>query len=127
MPESLLAWFNRYMDDPKKLEARLAGRPVLLYEPPELPEPPAAQIVVPSAAVQTGQQGQFVFVVKEDSTVDMRQVAVARAEGDETVIASGLAAGEQVVTDGQLKLTPGAKVTIARSPGEAPAAQPQQG
>jgi pSer/pThr/pTyr-binding forkhead associated (FHA) protein len=37
MPESLLAWFNRFMDDPKKLEDRLAGRPVLLYEPPELP------------------------------------------------------------------------------------------
>ena len=69
-------------------------------------------IVIPSQAVQTGQQGAFVFVVKPDSTVDLRRIATARTQGGETVIAKGLQAGEQVVTDGQARLTPGAKVEI---------------
>lgn len=57
-------------------------------------------IVVPSPAVQSGQQGTYVFVVKPDSTVDLRRVAVARTQGSETVIAKGLQAGEKVVIDG---------------------------
>jgi membrane fusion protein, multidrug efflux system len=69
-------------------------------------------IVVPSVAVQAGQQGQYVFVVKPDQTVELRTVAVARAKGDETVIKSGLKPGETVVTDGQIRLTPGSHVTI---------------
>ena len=50
------------------------------------------------------------YVVKEDRTVDMRPVTVARTAGEEAVIAKGLQAGETVVTDGQLRLTPGARV-----------------
>ena len=69
-------------------------------------------IVVPSAAVQTSQQGQFVFVVKPDKAVEMRVVDVARTNGLETVIRTGIAAGETVVTDGQIRLVPGSKVSI---------------
>ena len=69
-------------------------------------------IVVPSAAVQTSQQGQFVFVVKADKTVDMRTVDIARTNGDETVIRKGVSPGETVVTDGQIRLVPGSKVSI---------------
>src|SRR5471030_915341 len=69
-------------------------------------------IVVPSTAVQTGQQGTYVFVVKPDQTVDLRAVAVERTSGDESVIKSGLTPGETVVTDGHLRLVPGSKVTI---------------
>lgn len=72
-------------------------------------------IVVPSQAVQTGQNGQYVFVVKGDLTVEYRAIVVARTLDDETVIEKGLNAGEQVVTDGQLRLTPGAKVEIKSS------------
>ena len=67
-------------------------------------------IVVPSVAVQDGQQGQYVFTVKNDQTVEMRPVTVARARGAETVIASGLQAGETVVTDGHLRLVPGTRI-----------------
>ena len=67
-------------------------------------------VVVPTVAVQSGQQGQYVFVVRTDQTVDMRPVKVARSEGQESVIASGLSQGETVVTDGQLQLTPGAHI-----------------
>jgi multidrug efflux system membrane fusion protein len=69
-------------------------------------------IVAPSQAVQTGQSGQFVWVVKDDLTVESRSVIVARVQGPLAVIARGLAAGERVVTDGQLRLSPGAKVEI---------------
>jgi multidrug efflux system membrane fusion protein len=69
-------------------------------------------IVVPVAAVQAGQQGQFVFVVKQDSTVDVRPIKVAWTEGNDVVIESGVTAGEMVVTDGQLRLTPGTRVTV---------------
>ena len=68
-------------------------------------------IVVPSEAVQTGPRGQFVFVVKADMTAEQRPVVVERVEGAKTVIAKGLAAGEQVVTLGQVRLIPGIKVT----------------
>lgn len=71
-------------------------------------------IVVPAAAVQVGPRGQYVFVIKPDQTVELRDVVVDRTEGDETVIAKGLAAGERIVTDGQSRLTPGAKVSIAQ-------------
>lgn len=71
-----------------------------------------AVTVVPSQAVQTGQTGQYVFVVKDDLTAEMRPVEVSRAYGEETIIAKGLKPGERVVTDGQLRLAPGAKVEI---------------
>jgi multidrug efflux system membrane fusion protein len=72
-------------------------------------------ILAPTSAVQTGQNGQYVFVVKADDTVEMRPIVVDRAIGDESVIGTGLAAGETVVTDGQLRLAPGSKVEIKNS------------
>jgi multidrug efflux system membrane fusion protein len=75
-------------------------------------------VVVPSQAVQNGQQGQYVFVVKPDKTVESRPVVVDRTVGSDSVIASGLRPGETVVTDGQLRLVPGARVSVV-PPGEA--------
>jgi multidrug efflux system membrane fusion protein len=72
----------------------------------------ADAIVIPSQAVQSGQQGAFVFVVKADGAADQRPVTVARTQGGETVIAKGLLKGESVVTDGQARLTAGAKVEV---------------
>jgi len=69
-------------------------------------------IVVPSMAVQTGQQGTYVFVVKPDQTVDLRPVTVERSSGDLSVIKTGVTPGETVVTDGQLRLNPGTRVSI---------------
>jgi multidrug efflux system membrane fusion protein len=69
-------------------------------------------LVVPAAAVQTGQQGQYVFVVKADQTVELRTVTIARSDGIETVLANGVRAGDTVVTDGQLRLVPGTKITV---------------
>ncbi len=70
------------------------------------------RVVVPSSAVQTGQQGQYVYVVKDEMTADLRVVIPGRTYGDWTIIISGVAPGEKVVTDGQLRLAPGAKVEI---------------
>jgi multidrug efflux system membrane fusion protein len=74
-----------------------------------------AAIVIPTVAVQTGPNGPYVFVVKADQTVDMRPVEIARSNGVETVIGRGLQAGETVVTDGQLRLTPGSLTTLKPS------------
>ncbi|PYQ63243.1 MAG: efflux RND transporter periplasmic adaptor subunit, partial [Acidobacteria bacterium] len=70
----------------------------------------ADAVVVPTQAVQTGQQGQYVYVVRPDQTVEPRTVQVSRTVGGDTVIAAGLTPGETVVTDGQLRLAPGVKV-----------------
>jgi multidrug efflux system membrane fusion protein len=67
-------------------------------------------VVVPTQTIQTSQQGEFVYVVKPDNKVEVRQVTSAAAAGEETVIEKGLAPGETVVVDGQLRLTPGAVV-----------------
>ncbi|HEY5073045.1 MAG TPA: efflux RND transporter periplasmic adaptor subunit, partial [Pyrinomonadaceae bacterium] len=67
-------------------------------------------IVVPAQAVQIGQDKSFVYVVKADMTVDVRNVTTGVTLNNMTVIADGLKPGEQVVTDGQLRLVPGAKV-----------------
>ena len=84
----------------------------------------ADAVVVPTTAVQTSQDGQFIYVVKPDRTVEMRPVRMDRQQGGEAVIASGLAAGEEVVTDGQLRLVPGARIAEAggRASGSGPAA-----
>lgn len=74
-------------------------------------------IVVPAAAVQPSASGQFVYVIRQDRTAEVRPVAVARQFGEEMIIARGLSAGEEVVTDGQLRLTPGAQVSIAQRGG----------
>ncbi|MCG6551759.1 MAG: efflux RND transporter periplasmic adaptor subunit [Candidatus Magnetominusculus sp. LBB02] len=84
-------------------------------------------VVVPSSAVQVSQQGQYVFVVKNDQTVETRVVKVSREAGDDLVIESGVSAGETVVTDGQLKLKPGFKVMAKSSDNAtAPKAMPQE-
>ena len=76
-----------------------------------LTEEPNA-IAVPTQAIQTGQQGSYVFVVKPDLTAELRPVKVERNIDNQAVIESGLSAGEKVVTDGQIRLVPGAKVEI---------------
>jgi len=87
-----------------------------------LTEEPHA-LVIPSRAIQTGQQGTYVFVVKPDSTVEVRPITVERPLDGDSVISKGLVAGERVVTDGQLLLKPDAPVTIKPSltESEAPA------
>ncbi|MGD0955329.1 MAG: efflux RND transporter periplasmic adaptor subunit [Candidatus Acidiferrales bacterium] len=72
--------------------------------------------VVPSQAVQTGQKGDYVYVVNSDMAAEQRPVKVARVIGGESVISSGVEPGETVVTDGQLRLLPGIKVQILKSP-----------
>ena len=72
-------------------------------------------IVVPSQAVQTGQSGQFIYVVKADQTVEARPVTVKRSTDIESVV-EGVQAGEVVVTDGQLKLVPGSRVQAKETP-----------
>jgi len=68
--------------------------------------------VVPAQAIQVGQQGQFVYVIKPDFTVEPRPVVISTTLGGEAVVEKGLTPGERVVTDGQLRLMPGAKVEI---------------
>jgi multidrug efflux system membrane fusion protein len=69
--------------------------------------------VVPSEAIQSGQKGQFAFVVKPDQTVETRLVTVGQTIDNQIVVESGISPGETVVTDGQLRLFPGAHVRIA--------------
>lgn len=72
-------------------------------------------VVVPSPAVQTGQSGSYVYVIKADSTVESRPISVERTQGPLSIVSKGLAAGEQVVTDGQLRLTPGVRVEVKKA------------
>ena len=72
-------------------------------------------VVVPNQAIQISQQGQFVYVVKPDKTVEMRQVSVGTSVGSESVIEKGVAPGETVVVDGQLRLVPGATIEVSSS------------
>ncbi|ALK09960.1 efflux RND transporter periplasmic adaptor subunit [Blastochloris viridis] len=81
----------------------------------------AGATVVPSAAVQIGQDGAFVFVVK-DGKAELKRVAVERTQGDVTVLASGVEPGEDVVIDGQLRLVNGAPIN--RNPARATTAAP---
>lgn len=77
-------------------------------------------LAVPTPAVQLGPQGPYVFVVKEGNVAELRQISVSRTQSGETVVSSGLKAGEQVVVDGQLRLVNGAPVTPKPVPNEAP-------
>ena len=72
----------------------------------------AHALVIPTTAMQASQQGPFVYVMKADKTVEARPVKVAWTDGEITVIETGLTIEDQVVTDGQLRLTPGAKVSV---------------
>jgi len=67
-------------------------------------------IVVPTQALQNGPHGQYVYVVKPDMSAEMRSVTVDRTDGSEAIIANGIQDGETVVTSGQIRVTPGAKV-----------------
>ncbi|HEV3011326.1 MAG TPA: efflux RND transporter periplasmic adaptor subunit [Burkholderiales bacterium] len=71
-------------------------------------------IVIPATAVQTGPEGQYVYVVGEDMTADVRRVTVQRTEGERAIVAKGLAKDERVVTRGQLRLGPKVRVQIAK-------------
>jgi len=71
-------------------------------------------VLVPTQAIQTGQEGRYVFVVKPDLTAEMRPVTAGLSLGGDTVIEQGVQAGEHVVTDGQLGLVPGSRVEVKR-------------
>lgn len=81
-------------------------------------------VLVPTVAVQPGQNGSNVFVVKPDQTIDVRQVQLAGIVGDRAGIVSGLEAGDKVVTEGQLSLANGMKVTVRDGKPAAPGATP---
>jgi multidrug efflux system membrane fusion protein len=72
-------------------------------------------IVIPAQAVQTSQRGQYVYVVKQGDAVEMRPVTVAQQVEQQAIIARGVQAGETVVTDGQIRLTPKSKVAVKTS------------
>lgn len=74
-------------------------------------------VIIPTAAIQRGPQGAFLYVVKADSTVDLRIIEVQGTDGDESAIGKGLADGETVVVDGLEKLRPGSKVSLPKAPG----------
>lgn len=86
-------------------------------------------ILVPTQAVQQGQQGTYVYVVGQDGTAELRPVKTGQTRDGEVVVLDGIKGGEKVVTDGQLRLFPGARVEIKAdaSQGGGPAAQPAQG
>lgn len=85
-----------------------------------IPETLAGVTVIPTVAVQTGQKGPYAFVVKPDSTVDLRQIKVALSDGERTAVAEGIAPGERVVTDGQMRLKQGTRVRERAATGEKP-------
>jgi multidrug efflux system membrane fusion protein len=84
----------------------------------------ANAVVAPGAAIQIGQNGPYVFVVRPDSTVELRLVRVDRTINGKTVIAQGLAAGDRVVVDGQLRLDNGTRVAIQKPEAAPPPKSP---
>jgi len=82
-------------------------------------------VLIPADAPQMSAKGPFVYVVKEDSIADLRPVMLGQRQGDRVVITDGVKAGERVVVQGQLGVTPGGKVRVSKSaPGaDAPAAR----
>lgn len=83
-------------------------------------------VVVPGTALQTSQTGSTIYVVKPDQTVELRNVKVARTVGDNVLVAEGIKGGETVVTDGQLRLVPGARVEPRNLAAAAAAPAPQK-
>jgi len=73
----------------------------------------ATAVLVPSQATQISQKGPFVYVVKSDQTVELRPITLGQRHGDDVVVTTGVASGEEVVVTGQLTVAPGAKVRIA--------------
>jgi len=74
-------------------------------------------VLVPNQAVQSGQDGTFVYIVEQDQKVSVRPVVTAQRIGEETVIEKGLTPGETVVTEGTLRLVPGARVQVREPQG----------
>jgi multidrug efflux system membrane fusion protein len=72
-------------------------------------------VLVPATATQTSAKGPFVFVVKDDSTAELRPVSVGQRQGELVAITSGLKGGERVITAGQLGVTPGGKVRFEQA------------
>jgi multidrug efflux system membrane fusion protein len=72
----------------------------------------ATVVLVPSQATQISQKGPFVYVVKPDQTVELRPITLGQRHGDDVVVTTGVASGEEVVVTGQLTVAPGAKVRI---------------
>ncbi|MFA4948943.1 MAG: efflux RND transporter periplasmic adaptor subunit, partial [Candidatus Krumholzibacteriia bacterium] len=69
-------------------------------------------VIAPASAIQTGPGGEYVFVIKDDQTVEARPVTLDHLIDQEAIVKMGLTPGERVVTDGQLRLSPGVKVEI---------------
>jgi multidrug efflux system membrane fusion protein len=84
---------------------------VQLYEQPDA-------LIVPTQAVQTGPEGEYLYVISDEMVAEMRRIKVQRVDGERTIVAQGVAKGERVVTRGQLRLGPKVKVQIAK-PAEA--------
>ena len=76
-------------------------------------------IVIPPQAIQSGPEGQYVYVIGDDLVADLRRIKVQNADAERAIVASGLAKGERVVTRGQLRLGPKTRVQIAKPAGEA--------
>jgi multidrug efflux system membrane fusion protein len=74
-------------------------------------------VLVPVSAPQMSAQGSFVYVIKQDSTAEQRPVTLGQRQGDLIVVEKGIEPGEQVVTNGQLGVTPGGKVSIEQPRG----------
>jgi membrane fusion protein, multidrug efflux system len=91
---------------------QFVGVSVRLFDQPDA-------IVIPSTAVQTGPEGQYVYVVGPDMVADVRRIVVQRTDGERSVVAKGLNKGERVVTRGQLRLGPKTRVQVGKSPAEA--------
>jgi multidrug efflux system membrane fusion protein len=85
----------------------------------------ARAIVIPNQAVQSGQDGTFVYIVKPDNRVDVRPVTTAQRIGEETVVERGLQPGETVVTEGTLRLVPGSRISVRDQQG--PGGGPRRG
>ncbi len=83
-------------------------------------------LAVPNSTIQRGPQGTFVYVMKRDQTVEVRAIEIASIQGDTAVIQSGLDVGEQVVSEGQNQLRPGAKVAVRAAPEPANSARPRK-
>jgi multidrug efflux system membrane fusion protein len=78
--------------------------------------------ILPTVAVQTGQKGPYVYVAKADQTVELRPVKVALTDGDRTALSEGVAPGERVVIDGQMRLKTGSRIREHDKDSKAPAA-----
>ena len=83
-------------------------------------------VIVPTVALQAGQNGQFVYLIGQDNKVSVRQVQIAGTDGDLSAIASGLKPGDQIVTEGQQRVTDGMQVNVAPAKAPPPPAKPDQ-